>query len=364
MQIPASISIKEFSEKVGVWRIIQFFWKMALWWPTQTLDFDTFAIIAPKLMFKIRHCRRDRKRRGVERKSWRSFNDRWEEKILFRPVLWWWDTLIMGKTKILRFHSSNESSGRKAGGITQHIGAYQIEKGKHAVSRYSWSWAFTAVRARGAKTADIAILVVVCWWRSETSRPLKRLIRARSRTSHYCWVNKIDKADANIDRVKGELATHGLTSEDWEEIQFLFRFQHCRTKNRRSPRYDYSSVWVLELKANPKRLWWGPLSITSWSFAHPIMTILSQYRNSFRGNHWGGVYWSAKTMVNDEGKKVQFPPGMPVQYSILSEVLLEILPVLPLWAVREKKEEFSRPRRRKAAGAGLRKSWQGFNKGP
>ena len=122
-----------------------------------------------------------------------------------------------GKTQLLdTIREANVVAG-ESGGITQHIGAYQVTKKGKKITFLDTPGheAFTAMRARGAKVTDIAILIVAA---DEGMKP--QTVEAMNHAKDagvpiIVAINKIDKPDANVDRVKGELTEHGLQAEDW-----------------------------------------------------------------------------------------------------------------------------------------------------
>lgn len=122
-----------------------------------------------------------------------------------------------GKTKLLDAIRKTNVVEQEAGGITQHIGAYQITKNKKKITFIDTPGheAFTAMRSRGARVADIAILVVAAddGVKPQTIEAIKIIQQAK--LPMVVAINKIDKEEANIEKTKQELATHNLVSEDW-----------------------------------------------------------------------------------------------------------------------------------------------------
>ncbi|MDO8261451.1 MAG: translation initiation factor IF-2 [Candidatus Magasanikbacteria bacterium] len=123
-----------------------------------------------------------------------------------------------GKTKLLDAIRSTNVIGGEAGGITQHIGAYQVVRKNQLITFIDTPGheAFTAMRSRGAKIADVAILVVAAddGVKPQTVEAFK-IIKA-AKIPFVVAINKVDKADANVDKVKQELSTQlGITPEDW-----------------------------------------------------------------------------------------------------------------------------------------------------
>ncbi|QQS59521.1 translation initiation factor IF-2 [Candidatus Peregrinibacteria bacterium] len=378
VEIPATISIKEFSEKVGVpaGEIISVLLKNGVMVTmTQTLDFDTYAIIAPEIDVQIRRAEETGSAEALKgRNLLELLADEKENLVPRPPVIVVMGHVDHGKTKILDAIRQTKVAEGEAGGITQHIGAYQIEKKGHLLTFLDTPGheAFTAMRARGAKTADIAILVVAA---DEGVKP--QTIEAIHHAQEaglpiIVAVNKIDKPDANIEKVKGELAVHSLTSEDWGGDTVFVPVSALQNQGI-SDLLDMVILRseFLELTANPKRLAIGTIIESNLDHSlGPVATILVNTGTLSVGNDFilGEEGGRIKTMLNDEGKKVQFAlPGMPVRISGLSEVPStgEILQVLPnAKAVREKREELrSLHDEEKAAGASLTEIMAGLQQG-
>jgi len=122
-----------------------------------------------------------------------------------------------GKTLLLDAIRSTNVVAKEAGGITQHIGAYQVEKGGHRITFLDTPGhaAFTAMRARGAEVTDIAIIVVAA---DDGVMPQTREAIAHARAANVPIIvalNKIDRPDANLDRVKSQLNDEGLNLVEW-----------------------------------------------------------------------------------------------------------------------------------------------------
>ena len=122
-----------------------------------------------------------------------------------------------GKTSLLDAIRSTNVTSREAGGITQHIGAYQIEHNGRKVTFLDTPGheAFTAMRARGAQVTDVAVLVVAA---DDGVQPqtIEAISHAKAaKVPIVVALNKMDRPDANPDQVKAQLAEHGVTIEDY-----------------------------------------------------------------------------------------------------------------------------------------------------
>jgi translation initiation factor IF-2 len=227
------------------------------------------------------------------------------------------------------------------------------------------------MRARGAKTADIAILVVAA---DEGFKP--QTIEAMNHAKEaglpiIVAINKIDKADANIDKVKGELASHELAPEDWGGQTSVVPVSALQKKGID----DLLEMIILqseimELKANPNRNAVGTVVEANLDPSMgPVATIIVNTGTLHIGDNLvlGESAGKIKTMINDEGNKIKdAPPGMPVRISGLSQVPAtgEILQIYPNAKVaREKAEELALLKEEEHSGASLSEIMAGLQQG-
>lgn len=222
IMIPAVISVKEFAEKTGVnaAKIIGELMKNGILANiNQQIDYDTAAIIAEDLGLKIKKKRDEVALQDLFSGDLQALLKEDDKNDLSPrpPIISVMGHVDHGKTKILDYIRNANVIDTEAGGITQHIGAYQVERNGKKITFLDTPGhaAFTAMRARGAKATDIAILVVAA---DEGVKP--QTIEAINHAKDagipiIVAINKIDKPAANVDKVKAELAEHGLQPEDW-----------------------------------------------------------------------------------------------------------------------------------------------------
>jgi len=222
IEIPSIISLKEFAEKCGlpVTQVISVLFKNGVMATiNQQLDFDTAEIVAVECGIDIKKIESEVTSEDLFSGDVKKLlEDEDKTRLQTRPpVVSIMGHVDHGKTKLLDHIREANIVATEAGGITQHIGAYQVEKNGKKITFLDTPGheAFTSMRARGAKATDIAILVVAS---DEGVKP--QTIEAINHAKEagipiIVAINKIDKENANPDKVKGELAEHGLQSEDW-----------------------------------------------------------------------------------------------------------------------------------------------------
>ena len=252
-----------------------------------------------------------------------------EESLVKRPpVVCVMGHVDHGKTSLLdAIRKTNVISG-EAGGITQHIGAYTVElKNGEKLTFLDTPGheAFTAMRLRGAKSTDVAILVVAA---DDGVMPqtIEAINHAKAADIHVIVaINKIDKPGANIDRVKQELADQGLIPEDWGGNTI---FVPISAKQKIGIEELLEMVIldteILELKANPNRMARGIVIEAKLDKGRgTVSTLLVQKGTLKIGDHiaMGEAYGKVRAMINDKGERIKSAgPSTPVEITGLSAV--------------------------------------------
>src|SRR5438270_11264513 len=232
-----------------------------------------------------------------------------------------------GKTSLLDAIRATNVTAREAGGITQHIGAYQIEHKGRKVTFLDTPGheAFTAMRARGAQVTDVAVLVVAADDRVQP-QTIEAISHARAaKVPMVVALNKMDRPDANPDQVKSQLAEHGVTIEEYGGDTPLVPVS-ARTKQGIE---DLVEVVLLvadvnDLKADPDRPAIGRVIEAHLDKGRgPVATVLVQTGTLERGDLVvaGTTFGKVRAMVDDKAKTVgRAEPSRPVEILGLPEV--------------------------------------------
>ncbi len=226
-----------------------------------------------------------------------------------------------GKTLLLDAIRSTNIVDKEAGGITQHIGAYKVTlPGGGGVTFLDTPGheAFTSMRARGAKVTDIVVLVVAA-----DDGVMPQTIEAihhaqEAKVPIVVAVNKIDKPEANPDRVRQELTQHGLVPEDWGGSN-IFANVSAKTHEGLDNLLEMLMLEaeMLELKANPDKPARGIIIEAKLDKGRgPVATVLVQSGTLRQGDPFVcGIYnGRVRAMLDEKGKKLsQGPPSTPVE---------------------------------------------------
>ncbi|MBI5753879.1 translation initiation factor IF-2 [Candidatus Peregrinibacteria bacterium] len=331
VEIPDVITVKEFAEKTGikVAKIIGELMKNGILANiNQQIDFDTAQIIADDMGVKLK-----RKRVAAEASEFMSGDIsnliKEDDPSLLKerpPVVCVMGHVDHGKTKLLDAIRETNVVAGESGGITQHIGAYQAEKKGKLITFLDTPGheAFTSMRARGAKVTDIAILVVAA---DEGMKPqtIEALNHAKdANVPIIVALNKMDKPDANPERVKAELAEHDLLPEEWGGKTVVVPVSAV-TKQGLDTLLDMIllTAEMMNLKANPDREAVG--TVVEAHLDHslgPIATVLVNtgtlklMDNIIVGSTFGRI----KLMKDPAGKMITAAaPSAPVRIAGLSE---------------------------------------------
>ncbi|HEU5229712.1 MAG TPA: translation initiation factor IF-2 [Ktedonobacteraceae bacterium] len=232
-----------------------------------------------------------------------------------------------GKTSLLDVIRKTKVAAGEAGGITQHIGAYQVEVNGKKITFLDTPGheAFTAMRARGAQVTHIAIIVVAA---DDGVMPQTREAIDHARAAQVPIIialNKIDKANANPDHVKQQLAEIGIVIEEYGgDIVCVPVSARKGTGIDELLDYILLVAEVQDIKANPNRLATGVIiEARLEKSSGPTATVLVQQGTLKMGDSIvvGAISGRVRAMFNDRGKRIQkAPPSMPVSIIGLPEV--------------------------------------------
>lgn len=222
VKIPATISVRDFATELNIpiQKVMQELMRSGILASlNERIDFDSAAIIAEDLGYIAERVDETAAAEDVQADRLLDVMQAENQEDLAprAPVIVVMGHVDHGKTLLLDTIRKTRVIDTEAGGITQHIGAYQVAKNGRALTFIDTPGheAFTVMRSRGAKVADIAILVVAA---DDGIQPQTRevidIIKAAA-MPFVVAINKIDKPDANPERVKGQLAEVGLVPEDW-----------------------------------------------------------------------------------------------------------------------------------------------------
>src|SRR5216117_934975 len=289
----------------------------------QALDHDTAALVAAEFEHQVENVAFD-----VEQMLEAAEAEGGEEKGAVRaPVVTMMGHVDHGKTSLLdAIRSTNVAEG-EAGGITQHIGAYTVEVNGRQVTFLDTPGheAFTAMRARGAKVTDIVVLVVAA---DDGVMPqtVEAINHARAaEVPIIVAINKIDKDNANVERVHQQLAEQGIVTRDYGGEHECV---HLSAKTGAGIDDLLTTIVlssdILELKANPDRNAIGTIVDAHLERGRgPVATVLVQAGTLKVGDDFvcGHIYGRVRALADDRGRSVnEAPPATPVVVSGMSEV--------------------------------------------
>ncbi len=290
---------------------------------SQTIDFDTAAIVAEEMGAKVEkevHV-------TIEEKLFDESEDKEENLEPRSPVIVVMGHVDHGKTSLLDCIRKTDVAAGEAGGITQHIGAYRVKVSGRPITFLDTPGhaAFTSMRARGAKITDIAILVVAA---DDGIMPqtIEAINHAKAaEIPIIVAVNKIDKENADPDRVLQQLTEHGLVPEEWGGETIV-----CKISAKQGIGIENLLEMVLltadmqELKANPNRQAKGAVIEAKLDRGRgPVATVLVQNGTLHTGDTViaGKAVGRVRVMTDERGRKLENAgPSVPVEIIGLGEV--------------------------------------------
>ena len=333
IEFPQALSVRELSDllKVSPVDIIKRLIRTGIMANiNQVIDFKTASAIATDLGFEAHLSRRvagKSNRLSEANKQSAQKADQTTGLLPRPPVITIMGHVDHGKTKLLDAIRKSNVVDSEAGGITQHIGAYQVDFNGQKITFLDTPGheAFTAMRARGAQVTDITVLVVAA---DDGVMPqtLEAIDHARAAgVPIVVAINKIDKPGANPDRVKQQLAEVGLVVEDWGGDTVSVPVSAKEKKGISDLLENLMVVAELEdLKANPNKPAEGTVIEAEMDRTRGALFTVLVSSGTLKvgdvivvGENWGRV----KAMFNDAGKRVKkATPSTPVEVLGLSNV--------------------------------------------
>ncbi|MFH1444632.1 MAG: translation initiation factor IF-2 [Candidatus Peregrinibacteria bacterium] len=337
VQLPSQITVKELAEKTGIQvpKLIQALMKNGvLATITQSIDYDTAAVVSTELGVAVTKQEESASAEDLfSRNLQELLKDEPENMVKRPPVVVVMGHVDHGKTSILDVIRETDVVGGEAGGITQHIGAYQVthvsagstEKHKITFLDTPGHEAFTAMRARGAQVTDIAVIVVAA---DEGVKPttIEAIDHAKEAgVPILVALNKMDKEGANVERVMGEIAAQGLQPEEWGgEVPFV----QCSAKTKMGISDLLDSIVLLSeihsFKANPNR---SAVATVIESHLHPslgpLATVIMNAGTLTQGESFvcGCTLGKVRTMSDAHGRRFEsVGPSDAVQVAGFHEV--------------------------------------------
>jgi len=317
IKISESITVGEMAKRMGAKAndLIRSLMKMGFMATiNHPLDYETASIIATDFGYEVENVAVDLD------ELLESSPDNPEELVKRPPVVTIMGHVDHGKTSLLDALRATNVIADEAGGITQHIGAYDVElKGRKITFLDTPGHeAFTAMRARGAKVTDIVILVVAA---DDGVMPQTREAVNHSKAAGVpiiVAINKIDKPEAKPERVKQELMELGLVSEEWGgETIFVEVSAKKKINLEELLEMVLLQADVMELTANPAKPARGTIVEAKLDRGRgPVATVLVQEGTLKGGDYFvTGVHFGrVRAMQNDRGEKVvSAGPSMPVE---------------------------------------------------
>ncbi|MFV1951714.1 MAG: translation initiation factor IF-2 [Nitrospinota bacterium] len=323
IRLSEAITVKELAEVMdcGTNEVIKKLMEMGTMSTiNQIIDMDVAMVIAKKFGFEAEVV-------SIESYDIITEEEDSAEAVLRPPIVTIMGHVNHGKTSLLDAIRESDITGGEAGGITQHIGAYEVEvkKGKIAFLDTPGHEAFTAMRARGAQITDIVVLVVAAddGIMPQTVEAINHA--AAAKVPIIVAINKIDKPDSNPENIKKNLTGYNLVPEEWGGTTI---FVEVSAKKRIGLENMMEMILlqaeIMELKANPNTSAKGTVVEAKLDRGRGAVATVLVRRGTLKvgdsfvaGLHHGKI----RALIDDKGRKVETAgPSMPVEVLGLSGV--------------------------------------------
>jgi translation initiation factor IF-2 len=324
IRISEAILVGEFAKRMGVKssEVIKKLMELGMMVTiNQAIDAEAASLVAADFGYEV-------EKTGLELEDViEEREDRAEDLVPRPPVVTIMGHVDHGKTSLLDAIRQTNVTAGEAGGITQHIGAYSVDVNHRKVVFLDTPGheAFTAMRARGAKVTDIVILVVAAddGVMNQTVEAINHAKAAN--VPLIVAINKIDKPNANPDRVKQNMTEYGLVPEAWGGETIMAEIS-AKQKIGLQELLELILLQaeVLELRANPNRAMTGTVIEAKLDRGRgPVATVLVQDGTLHVGDSFvSGTYFGrVRAMINDRGEKIEEAgPSTPVEVIGFSSV--------------------------------------------
>jgi len=324
IKVPDVISIVELARRMGI-KSTELIKKLMeidiIVTINQTIDFDSASLVASEFEYALEPSSFE------EEEIIKEEEEKPEDLLPRPPVVTIMGHVDHGKTSLLDYIRKSKVIDKEAGGITQHIGAYYVHTshGNLVFLDTPGHEAFTAMRARGAKVTDLIVLVVAAD-DGVMEQTIEAIDHAKAANIPIVVaVNKIDKANADPEKVRRELSKYGFVSEEWGGDTL---FSEISAKTGRGVDELLDSILlqseILESKANYKKHARGVIIEARLDKSRgPFATVLIRDGTLNQGDFFvcGKNYGRVRAMLNDRGQKIKsVTPSMPVEIYGISDV--------------------------------------------
>ncbi|MBR0268101.1 MAG: translation initiation factor IF-2 [Clostridia bacterium] len=315
-----TITVRDLTEKIGkpAGEIIKKLFMLGnMATINSEIDFDTAQLVCSDFEITLERKQEQTAEAALVAED---FDDAEENLEARPPVVTIMGHVDHGKTSLLDYIRKSRVTAGEAGGITQHIGAYTVNVDGRQITFLDTPGheAFTAMRARGTQATDIAVLVVAAD-DSVMPQTVESINHAKAaEVPIIVAINKMDKPDANPEKVKQDLTQYGLVCEDWGGETICVPVS-AKTGDGVDDLLEMILLQadVLQLQANPNRLGRGVIIEAKLDKARgPLATVLLQNGTLHVGDNIiaGMAAGKVRALINDKGERVESAgPSMPVE---------------------------------------------------